>query len=196
MGGGEGGVFLLASAFKGFILKLDMATSIFLNIFVQDCRILDQLVSPDMGWYRYDPILIPLLANRTIGVSANDGKWHAICVTWDNENGTYQFFKDGAMEKQGTDFMKGYTIKAGGSLVLGQDQDNVGGGFKSSECFRGTLTNVNVWSYVLPKKAIIAFSKSCSFGMGDVYKWSDFKYGVKGKTAVEMPSSCSPINNC
>ena len=79
-----------------------------------------------------------------IGVSANDGKWHAICVTWDNENGTYQFFKDGAMEKQGTDFMKGYTIKAGGSLVLGQDQDNVGGGFKSSECFRGTLTNVNV----------------------------------------------------
>ena len=82
-----------------------------------------------------------------------------------------------------------------GSLVLGQDQDNVGGGFKSSECFRGTLTNVNVWSYVLPKKAIIAFSKSCSFGMGDVYKWSDFKYGVKGKTAVEMPSSCSPINN-
>ena len=131
-----------------------------------------------------------------IGVSANDGKWHAICVTWDNENGTYQFFKDGAMEKQGTDFMKGYTIKAGGSLVLGQDQDNVGGGFKSSECFRGTLTNVNVWSYFLPKKAIIAFSKSCSFGMGDVYKWSDFKYGVKGKTAVEMPSSCSPINNC
>ena len=172
-----------------------MATSIFLNIFVQDCRILDQLVPPDMGWYRYDPILIPLFANRMIGVSANDGKWHAICVTWDNENGTYQFFKDGAMEKQGTDFMKGYTIKAGGSLVLGQDQDNVGGGFKSSECFRGTLTNVNVWSYVLPKKAIIAFSKSCSFGMGDVYKWSDFKYGVKGKTAVEMPSSCSPINN-
>ena len=173
-----------------------MATSIFLNIFVQDCRILDQLVSPDMGWYRYDPILITLFANRMIGVSANDGKWHAICVTWDNENGTYQFFKDGAMEKQGTDFMKGYTIKAGGSLVLGQDQDNVGSGFKSSECFRGTLTNVNVWSYVLPKKAIIAFSKSCSFGMGDVYKWSDFKYGVKGKTAVEMPSSCSPINNC
>ena len=83
-----------------------------------------------------------------IGVSANDGKWHAICVTWDNENGTYQFFKDGAMEKQGTDFMKGYTIKAGGSLVLGQDQDNVGGGFKSSECFRGTLTAPNYPTYM------------------------------------------------
>ena len=111
------------------------------------------------------------------------------------QNGTYQFFKDGAIVKQETDFMKGYTSKAGGSLVLGQEQDNVGGGFAKTQGFRGTMDNVNVWSYVLPKKAIIGFSKSCSFGMGNVYKWSNFKYGVKGKTAVEMPSSCSPINN-
>ena len=35
-GGGGGGVFVVNSAFKSFILKLDMVTSIFLNIFVQD----------------------------------------------------------------------------------------------------------------------------------------------------------------
>ena len=35
----EGGVFVIASAFTSFILKLDMVTSIFLNIFVQDFRI-------------------------------------------------------------------------------------------------------------------------------------------------------------
>ena len=29
--------FVVARAFKSFILKLEMATSIFLNIFVQDC---------------------------------------------------------------------------------------------------------------------------------------------------------------
>ena len=34
--GWEGGVFVVASAFKSFILKLDMGKSIFLNIFVQD----------------------------------------------------------------------------------------------------------------------------------------------------------------
>ena len=51
--------------------------------------------------------------DRKTGISANDGKWHAICVTWNNDDGTYQFFKDGAMEKQETDFKKGYTIKAG-----------------------------------------------------------------------------------
>ena len=36
--GEEGGVFVVDSAFKSFILKVDIVTSIFLNIFVQDCR--------------------------------------------------------------------------------------------------------------------------------------------------------------
>ena len=36
--GGVGGVFVVASAFKSFILKLDVVTSSFLNIFVHDCR--------------------------------------------------------------------------------------------------------------------------------------------------------------
>ena len=36
LGGRGWGVFLFASAFKSFILKLDMVTSIFLNLFVQE----------------------------------------------------------------------------------------------------------------------------------------------------------------
>ena len=35
-GGGGEGVFVVAIVFKSFFLKLDMVTSIFLNIFVQD----------------------------------------------------------------------------------------------------------------------------------------------------------------
>ena len=39
--GGKGEYyFVVASAFKRFILKLDMITSIFINIFVQDCRLI------------------------------------------------------------------------------------------------------------------------------------------------------------
>ena len=36
-GGEEGGVFVVASAFESFILKLDMVTCIFHNVFVEDC---------------------------------------------------------------------------------------------------------------------------------------------------------------
>ena len=37
VGGEEGGVFVVASAFESFILKLDMVTCIFHNVFVEDC---------------------------------------------------------------------------------------------------------------------------------------------------------------
>ena len=35
-GDGKGGVFVVTSAFKSFVLQLDMGKSIFLYIFVQD----------------------------------------------------------------------------------------------------------------------------------------------------------------
>ena len=69
--------------------------------------------------------------------------------------------------------MKGYTIKAGGSLVLCQEQDEAGYDFDEDQSFVGNLARVNVWSYVLPKDAIIAFSESCCSNLGirgDVYK--------------------------
>lgn len=36
--GAQAEYFVVASDFKGFTLKLDVEASIFLNIFVQDCR--------------------------------------------------------------------------------------------------------------------------------------------------------------
>ena len=79
-------------------------------------------------------------------------------------------------------------------LLLLQEQDAVGGRFDSSQSFKGSLTNVNVWSYVLSASTIESLSKSCLSWMGNVYKWSDFIYGVKGKAAVVIPSPCYPLS--
>ena len=113
-------------------------------------------------------------------------------MTWRNSDGLWQFYKDGVLHSQITGLRTGYTVKGGGSLVLGQEQDFVGGGFTSGESFRGSLTNVHVWSYVLWASSIKALSKSCLSGVGNVYKWSDFIYGVKGNAAVVIPSPCYP----
>ena len=128
---------------------------------------------------------------RIVGISANDGLWHHICWTWRNSDGAWHFFLDGQLHHHSINFKNGYTVKAGGSLVLGQEQDGVGSGFDASQCFRGTLVNVNVWSYVLSSSLIQSYSRSCLAGAGDVYKWSDFKYGIKGKAAFVLPSPCS-----
>ena len=126
--------------------------------------------------------------SRLVHESANDGRWHHICVTWQNSDGVYQFCKDGALHTHTRGLRKGYTIQGGGSLVLGQEQDSVGGGFDSSQSFQGSLTNVNVWSYVLSASLIKSMSKSCHSGVGNVYRWSDFIHGVKGKSAVVISS--------
>ena len=83
------------------------------------------------------------------------------------------------------DFQSGYTVQGGGSLMLGQEQDSLGGGLVSGQSFKGMLTNVNVWKRVLTAYEIKLLSRSCkATRAGDVYKWKDFLYGVKGNTVV------------
>ena len=40
----------------------------------------------------------------------------------------------------GSDFQKGYKIREGGTLVLGQDQDKLAGDFDVEEAFVGELS--------------------------------------------------------
>ena len=129
---------------------------------------------------------------RKLQGSANDGRWHHICVTWRRSDGRWQFYKDGELQTSNTGLSTGRVIQSGGSLVLGQDQDSVGGGFDPSQSFQGSLTNVNVWSGVLSASEINSLSTSCLSGEGDVYRWSDFIYGVKGNTGIVIPPSCFP----
>ena len=39
--------------------------------------------------------------------SANDGKWHHICATWENTAGSWKLFKDGGDVASGTGLAKG-----------------------------------------------------------------------------------------
>ena len=71
-------------------------------------------------------------------------------------------------------------IRGAGSLVLGQEQDAVGGGFSASQSFVGEITGVNIWNRAIHHLEIASMSKSCRAGEGNVYKWSDFKPHIIG----------------
>jgi len=117
---------------------------------------------------------------RMTSVSAIDGKWHHICATWENTAGSWKFYKDGAVADQGQGLRKGHVIRGAGSLVLGQEQDSVAGGFSASQSFVGEMTSVNIWNRVIDHNEIASMSKSCLIGEGNVYKWSDFKPHIRG----------------
>ena len=123
-------------------------------------------------------------------MAANDGGWHQICVTWKNSDGSFQLYKDAVPGFTGTDFQTGYTIKGGGTLMVGQEQDICGDDFDASQSVQGSIANLNLWSCVLPAEAISEMYQSCYRGEGDVLKWSDFKHNVQGDTEVVVPNPC------
>ena len=51
------------------------------------------LFSPDSGYQA--------------SASANDGKWHHICATWENTAGSWKLFKDGKAVASGNGLQKG-----------------------------------------------------------------------------------------
>ncbi|KAK3731550.1 hypothetical protein QZH41_011152, partial [Actinostola sp. cb2023] len=111
-----------------------------------------------------------------------DGKWHHLCLTWENTQGKYHMYIDGVMKGEGV-IQKGHVITKG-ALILGQDQNSYKGGFNSHQSLQGNLTSVNVWDKVLTAQEVSILAKSCTAGEGNIVKWSDLK--DKGEGAVKL----------
>ena len=125
---------------------------------------------------------------RTIpNILLADAIWHHHCFTWNNTNGEYKFYKDGKLEGQHDDFKKGYIIQSGGAMVLGQDQDSIGGGFDANQVLIGKLTELNMWDSVFSESDVAAQYQNCSIPQGSVLTWSFFKDAVHGKVQVVEP---------
>ena len=114
-------------------------------------------------------------------------------MTWSNSDGGLNFYKDGQLRYHTTDFKTNYIIKPEGALVLGQEQDGFFSGFDANQSLLGSLTSVSVWDRVLSPNEIEENSRSClCVEAGNVYRWFDFIHGIRGNTALVIPSPCSP----
>ncbi|XP_048188700.1 pentraxin-4 isoform X1 [Perognathus longimembris pacificus] len=78
-----------------------------------------------------------------------DGQWHHVCIVWTSTEGRYWLHVDRRLVATGSRFRVGYEIPPGGSLVVGQEQDCLGGGFDSAEAFVGTVAGLAIWDRVL-----------------------------------------------
>ena len=109
-----------------------------------------------------------------------DGTWHHIAVTWRSSDGETKIYADGAPTTHTT--APGTFIAPLGTLVLGQEQDSVGGGFSESEAFVGLLDDVRIYDRVLTEFEILALStEGCSSGF---YKNDAQKFGATQWTTI------------
>jgi hypothetical protein len=81
-------------------------------------------------------------------VSINDGKWHHLAITWRGEDGDLRIYKDTEEVFKGLLAVE-TGIRSGGTLVLGNDQDEVGGGFDPDQSFNGTIDELMIMDIVL-----------------------------------------------
>ncbi|CAH3026090.1 unnamed protein product [Porites evermanni] len=127
------------------------------------------------------------------GVTANDDEWHHICTTWENGEGSWHFYIDTELKGSGSDFETGHVISSGGIVILGQDQDEYGGGFESDQSFNGKMFGVNMWDYEMSEDEIVQLFSRCFGPEGNYLKWGDFKGGEEGDVEVEAPTTCLPL---
>jgi len=88
-------------------------------------------------------------------------QWYHFCFTW-SKGSPLDFYLNGALVNSRTGNVA--SIQSGGTLVIGQEQDKVGGGFDINQSFGGELIHLNVFSRKLRKEEVAAmyFDGRCS----------------------------------
>ncbi|MAF36760.1 hypothetical protein CL622_06605 [archaeon] len=89
----------------------------------------------------------------TSGVALGDSQWHHIAATWQSSDGALFIYKDG-VEIHSDTASSGGSITGGGSLVLGQDQDSIGGTFQSAQSYDGIIDELAIYNRVLTPQEI------------------------------------------
>ncbi len=101
-------------------------------------------------WLIFNSSNVAIYRGSTVstGVSVNDNQWHHLVVTWQSSNGETKLYLDGSLEYTGT-LSTGTSITTGGTLMLGQEQDSIGGGLTAAQSFGGIIDEVIIFNTVL-----------------------------------------------
>ena len=121
-----------------------------------------------------------------------DGDVHHLAVTRDSSDGSLEVYVDGVLEWQTSNIQTGANLRGDGSLVFGQEQDSVDGGFSSAQVFQGTLLDVAVYDDVRTADEV-ASDAAGGTGDGLVVNWD--LSGFSGGTALSGDGSNALVEN-
>ena len=121
-----------------------------------------------------------------------DKTWHHLCGTWANHDGVVRLFIDGDCKLTSDRNIHG-VIPGTGKLILGQDQDIMGGAFDYQQSFVGEMSHLYIWNTDLGTSVISTLSMHCKEHPypGYIVRWSDFtEAGIHGNITKRNNSRC------
>ncbi|XP_048379946.1 mucosal pentraxin-like isoform X1 [Stegostoma tigrinum] len=124
-----------------------------------------------------------------------DAQLRHICVTWNSLTGLTTLWINGirSLRKVGH---KGAVVHGGGTIILGQEQDQEGSGFDSQQSFEGELADVNMWDHILSPRYIKALSRQCHRTGGNIINWATVEYVSRGIINIQYNQDCKPQAGC
>uniref|UniRef100_A0A673KE81 Pentraxin-4-like n=1 Tax=Sinocyclocheilus rhinocerous TaxID=307959 RepID=A0A673KE81_9TELE len=102
-----------------------------------------------------------------------DGHWHHLCIIWSSIEGRFWYYLDSHLISPGSKFQKGYEVPPGGSMILGQEQDSIGGDFDEAEAFVGRLAGFALWTRSLSPGEVSGLASGKGVPRGAVLSLDD-----------------------
>lgn len=123
-------------------------------------------------------------------------EWYHLCVTWSASSSKMNYYVNGVAVDSINHSAS--SVRAGGILILGQDQDLYGGGFDVSQTFGGDLYQLNVFSRELLEEDVGAmyYDGKCSKLASSlvhhiVISWKDILNAPRMGAVHETSAECN-----
>ncbi|KAM9856699.1 neuronal pentraxin receptor b [Aulostomus maculatus] len=136
---------------------------------------------------------VELLINDKVAqlpLSLPQNEWQHICVSWTLRDGVWKAYQGGKMKGRGEGLAAWHPIKPGGVLILGQEQDTLGGRFDASQALVGELSQFNLWDRLLKPAEVAALADCSSSALGNIAPWTDLDVDVYGGATKESLDPC------
>ncbi|XP_028280448.1 serum amyloid P-component-like [Parambassis ranga] len=108
--------------------------------------------------------------------------WNSICSTWDAASGLVQLWVNG---KHSIRKFTGGPVINNPVIILGQEQDSLGGGFDIQASFVGMMSDVHMWDHTLSSCKIQWFMDELDFTPGNVLNWRALDFQMTGRVLIE-----------
>uniref|UniRef100_A0A8C0VXS6 Pentraxin (PTX) domain-containing protein n=3 Tax=Castor canadensis TaxID=51338 RepID=A0A8C0VXS6_CASCN len=106
-------------------------------------------------------------------LSLKDSNWHHICIAWTTRDGLWSAYQDGELRGSGENLAAWHPIKPHGILILGQEQDTLGGRFDATQAFVGDIAQFNLWDHALTPAQVLGIANCTGPLLGNVLPWED-----------------------
>lgn len=98
--------------------------------------------------------LYTAISSVASGISITDGNWKQIVRTSNRTTGAEVLYVNGS-NSYSTTLSAGTLVTSGGSFVVAQEQDSIGGGFDPNQAFGGNIAIVRLYNTVLTDSQVL-----------------------------------------